>query len=75
LALVENQVLGVLNKQSVNFLQSRLAAVGRQIQGFTFAATVNKAPASYVGILGYMNLHWFMEAIAKPQVHFTPLLS
>jgi hypothetical protein len=50
-ALVENQVLGVLNKQSVSFLQSKLAAVGRQIQGFTFAATVNNAPASYVDIL------------------------
>jgi hypothetical protein len=41
----------VLNKQSVNFLQERLAAVGRQIHGFTFVGTVNNAPASYADIV------------------------
>jgi hypothetical protein len=50
-AKVGNQILGVLNKQSVNFLQQRLAAVGRQIHGFTFVGTVNNAPASYADIV------------------------
>jgi hypothetical protein len=50
-AKVGNQILGVLNKQSVNFLQERLAAVGRQIHGFTFVGTVNNAPASYADIV------------------------
>ncbi len=50
-ALVGDEVLGVLNKQSVTFLQQRLASVGGQIQGFTFMGVVNNSPASYADIV------------------------
>ncbi len=50
-AKLENQVLGVLNKQSVSFLQQQLAAKGRTIQRLTITGTFNKAPASYADIL------------------------
>ncbi|PMB27532.1 hypothetical protein CEN46_01325, partial [Fischerella thermalis CCMEE 5318] len=50
-ALVGDKVLGVLNKQSVNFLQQRLSSIGRELHGFTFTGTVNHAPASYADIV------------------------
>lgn len=50
-ALVGDKVLGVLNKQSVNFLQQRLSSVGRELHGFTFTGTVNHAPASYADLV------------------------
>ncbi|MCP6762341.1 MAG: hypothetical protein NHB32_27150 [Fischerella sp. CENA71] len=50
-ALVGDKVLGILNKQSVTFLQQRLAEIGRQLHGFTFTGTVNHAPASYADIV------------------------
>jgi hypothetical protein len=48
---VENQVLGVLNKESVNFLTQQLASKGRIIQRLTIVGTVNKAPPSYADIV------------------------
>ncbi|WP_245912039.1 hypothetical protein [Brunnivagina elsteri] len=50
-AKIGNQVLGVLNKQSVDFLTQQLASKGRTIQGLTIAGTVNKAPPSYADIV------------------------
>jgi hypothetical protein len=58
-ALTGNQVLGVLNKQSVSFLQQQLAPKGRTIQGLAMscgqakliAGTVNNAPPSYANIV------------------------
>ncbi|BAY93663.1 MULTISPECIES: hypothetical protein [unclassified Tolypothrix] len=50
-AYIGNQILGVVNKQSVNFLQGRLAAVNRQLQGFSFVGMLNNAPASYADIV------------------------
>ncbi|MBD2364252.1 hypothetical protein H6G36_24235 [Anabaena minutissima FACHB-250] len=46
-----SQILGALNKQSVSFLQARLATVGREIHGFTIVGTVSLAPASYADIV------------------------
>jgi hypothetical protein len=48
---VENQVLGILNKESVGFLQQQLASKGRTIQGLAIVGTVNKAPPSYADIV------------------------
>ncbi len=50
-AKVGEQVLGVLNQQSVSFLQQQLAAKGRTIQGLTITGVVNNAPASYADIV------------------------
>ncbi|MEA5573452.1 hypothetical protein [Calothrix sp. UHCC 0171] len=50
LAKIGNQVLGVLSKKSVDFLNQQLAVKGRIIQGLTITGTVNKAPPSYVDI-------------------------
>jgi hypothetical protein len=50
-AKIGNQVLGVLNRESVGFLQQQLASKGRTIQGLTIAGTVNKAPPSYADIV------------------------
>ncbi|BAY99977.1 hypothetical protein NIES37_39600 [Tolypothrix tenuis PCC 7101] len=50
-AYLDNQILGVVNKQSVNFLQGRLAAIGRQLQGFSFVGMLNNAPVSYADIV------------------------
>ncbi|MGB3756504.1 MAG: hypothetical protein WBA07_09050 [Rivularia sp. (in: cyanobacteria)] len=50
-AKVDNRILGIVNKKSVNFLQQKLAAIGRPIQGFTFSGTINNAPASYADII------------------------
>jgi hypothetical protein len=50
-AKLGNQVLGVLNKESVGFLQQQLASKGRSIQGLTIVGTVNKAPPSYADII------------------------
>lgn len=50
-ATIGNQILGSLNKQSVIFLQERLAKVSREIHGFTIVGTVSHAPASYVDIV------------------------
>ena len=50
-AKVDNQILGIVNKKSVNFLQKKLAVFDRPIQGFTFSGTINNAPASYADII------------------------
>lgn len=50
-AKIENQILGIVNKKSVNFLQKKLAAINIPIQGFTFSGTINNAPASYADII------------------------
>ncbi len=50
-AKLGNQVLGVLNKESVGFLQQQLVSKGRTIQGLTIAGTVNKAPPNYADIV------------------------
>lgn len=50
-AKIGSQILGALNKQSVSFLQARLATVGREIHGFTIVGTVSLAPASYADIV------------------------
>jgi hypothetical protein len=50
-AKLGNQVLGVLNKESVGFLQQQLASKGRIIQGLTIPGTVNKAPPSCADII------------------------
>jgi hypothetical protein len=49
-AKLGNQVLGVLNKQSVTFLEQQLATKGRTIQGLTIMGTINNTPASYADI-------------------------
>lgn len=51
IALLGNQALGVLNKQSTNFLLSQLAKSGKKIQGLTIIGIVNNAPASYADIV------------------------
>lgn len=48
---MENQALGVLNKQSTNFLLSQLAKSGKKIQGLTITGIVNNAPTSYADIV------------------------
>ena len=50
-AKVNNQILGTVNKKSVKFLQEKLNAVGKSIQGFTFSGTLKNAPASYADIV------------------------
>jgi hypothetical protein len=50
-AKIGNQVLGVLNKQSVDFLTQQLASKGRTIQGLTIGGIVNKASPSYADIV------------------------
>jgi hypothetical protein len=50
-AKIGNQVLGVLNKESLAFLEQQLASKGRTIQGLTIAGTLNKAPPSYADII------------------------
>jgi hypothetical protein len=50
-AKIGNQVLGVLNKQSVDFVTQQLASKGRTIQGLSIVGTVNKAPPSYADIV------------------------
>ena len=50
-AKIDNQVLGTVNKKSVSFLQEKLTAVGKSIQGFTFSGTLKSARASYADIV------------------------
>ncbi|NJL80986.1 MAG: hypothetical protein HC917_23340 [Richelia sp. SM2_1_7] len=50
-AKIDNQVLGVVNKKSVDFLQEKLTDVGKSIQGFTFYGTLKNARASYADIV------------------------
>ena len=50
-AKIDNQVLGTVNKKSVSFLQEKLTAVGKSIQGFTFSGTLKNARASYADIV------------------------
>jgi len=50
-ATIRNQVLGVLNKESVDFLQKQLAFKGRRIQGLTITGTFNNAPYRYADIV------------------------
>ena len=50
-AKIDNQILGTVNKKSVKFLQEKLAAVGKSIQGFSFSGTLKNAPASYADIV------------------------
>ena len=49
-AKIDNQILGTVNKKSVDFLQKKLAAVGKSIQGFSFSGILKNAPASYADI-------------------------
>jgi hypothetical protein len=51
IAKIDNQILGTVNKKSVKFLQEKLAAVGKSIQGFTFSGTLRNAPVSYADIV------------------------
>ncbi|MGB3653435.1 MAG: hypothetical protein WBA41_19750, partial [Rivularia sp. (in: cyanobacteria)] len=51
IAKIDNQILGTVNKKSVKFLQEKLAAVGKSIQGFSFSGILKNAPASYADIL------------------------
>ncbi|RUT01622.1 hypothetical protein DSM106972_067190 [Dulcicalothrix desertica PCC 7102] len=51
IALLGNQALGILNKQSTNFLLPQLAKGGKTIQGLTITGIVNNAPASYADIV------------------------
>ena len=51
LAKIDNQILGTVNKKSVKFLQEKLAAAGKSIQGFKFSGTLKNAPASYADIV------------------------
>ncbi|NJR17911.1 MAG: hypothetical protein HC785_20750 [Calothrix sp. CSU_2_0] len=66
-AKIGNQVLGVLNKQSVDFLTQQLASKGRLIQGLTIRGTVNKAPPSYADIVIDPNTVKFPEIQAETQ--------
>jgi hypothetical protein len=66
-AKIGNQVLGVLNKESVGFLQQQLASKGRTIQGLIIAGTVNKAPPSYADIVIDPNTVKFPEIQAETQ--------
>ncbi|MEO1560977.1 MAG: hypothetical protein AAFS12_15575, partial [Cyanobacteria bacterium J06632_19] len=50
-AKIDNQILGTVNKKSVQFLQEKLAAVGKSIQGFSFSGTLKNSPASYADIV------------------------
>ncbi len=50
-AKIDNQIFGTVNKKSVKFLQQKLAAVGKSIQGFTFCGTLKNALASYADII------------------------
>ena len=50
-AKVGERVLGVLNQQTVDFLEQQLAAKGRRIQGVSITGIVNNAPASYADII------------------------
>ncbi|MEL6463089.1 MAG: hypothetical protein AAFQ91_33555, partial [Cyanobacteria bacterium J06621_15] len=50
-AKIDNQILGTVNKKSVKFLQEKLTAVGKSIQGFSFSGTLKNAPASYADIV------------------------
>jgi hypothetical protein len=49
-AKIDNQILGTVNKKSVKFLQEKLAAVGKSIQGFSFSGILKNAPVSYADI-------------------------
>ena len=51
IAKINNQILGTVNKKSVKFLQEKLNAVGKSIQGFTFSSILKNAPASYADIV------------------------
>ena len=50
-AKIDNQILGTVNKKSVKFLQEKLNAVGKSIQGFSFSGTLRNAPVSYADIV------------------------
>ncbi len=49
-AKIDNKILGTVNKKSVTFLQEKLNAVGKSIQGFSFFGILKNAPASYADI-------------------------
>jgi hypothetical protein len=74
LAKIGNQVLGVLNKESVGFLQQQLAGKGRTIQGLTITGTVNKAPPSYADIVIDPNSVKFSES-EKPKIATVAIIS
>ncbi|BAZ40240.1 hypothetical protein NIES4101_62010 [Calothrix sp. NIES-4101] len=50
IAKLDNQILGILNQKSADFLYQQLALKGRTIQELTITGTVNKAPPSYADI-------------------------
>ena len=51
IAKIDNQILGTVNKKSVKFLQEKLAAIGKSIQGFSFSGILKNAPVSYADIV------------------------
>ena len=64
-AKIDNQILGTVSKKSVNFLQEKLTAVGKSIQGFTFSGTLKNARASYADIVIDPN------SVKFPQIEIT----
>ena len=44
IAKLDNQVLGVLNKKSADFMQQRLSSFNKEIQGFKFNGIIDNAP-------------------------------
>ncbi|MEA5596826.1 hypothetical protein [Rivularia sp. UHCC 0363] len=64
-AKIDNQVLGNVNKKSVIFLQEKLTAVGKSIQGFSFSGTLKNARASYADIVIDPN------SVKFPQIEIT----
>ncbi|MDJ0733556.1 MAG: hypothetical protein QNJ47_05610 [Nostocaceae cyanobacterium] len=67
-ATVGNQVLGVLNKQSIVFLKQQLVVKGRTIQGLTITGTLNNAPASYADIVIDPSSVKLSEIVEKQQL-------
>ena len=51
IALVDGKVLGVIEKESFAALKEKLAAAGKLLQGFKFAATLKDTPATIAHIV------------------------
>ena len=71
-AKIDNQILGTVNKKSVKFLQEKLNAVGKSIQGFTFSGILKNAPASYADIIIDPSTVKFPQIEATLQHHSRP---
>ncbi|BAY91307.1 MULTISPECIES: hypothetical protein [unclassified Tolypothrix] len=65
IALVSDQPLGVIDKESFSVLSEKLIAHGRKIQGFQFHATLESAPATIA------NIKLDPESIQYPKVWVT----